>query len=97
MKEFQVELGEIKKTEDGYLVCGRCVGTEPIELGDFLNDLEVVKIEAYERELAECPPGLTARLTLSYKFREEYGERGDWLLLTLSEYKYDRSWKKKQP
>jgi hypothetical protein len=70
---------------------GRCVGNEPISLGDFLNDFQVVKIEAYGKELPACPPGFTARLTLSFAFREEKGDASNQLfLLTLSEYKFDR-------
>ena len=87
MKEFEVELDEIEKTDCAYLVYGKSVGSETIAIGDFLNDLEVVKIESYGHEVDKCPSGLTARLTLSFKFREGYGDRADYLFLSLSEYK----------
>ncbi len=94
MKEFQVEWKDITKVEGGYRVIGRCIGDTPIVLGDFLNDLEVVKIEAYQKELHELSPGMTAGLTLSFHFREDQEAHSESLYLTLSEYKFDRSWKK---
>jgi hypothetical protein len=95
MKAFQVELKDITKIDGGYRVIGRCIGDSPIVLGDFLNDLEVVKIEAYSKELDELSPGMVAGLTLSYQFREAFGDGSDWLLLTLSEYKFERKRKPK--
>ena len=76
-KEFATSFDEIEKTQDGYLVIGCCSGDEPICLGDFLNDLEVVRIESYGKEFNEIHPGFTARLTLSTKFREQFKKRVD--------------------
>ena len=85
MKHFQVDFRDIQRTAEAYQVSGRSVGDEPISLGDFLNGLEVVKIYAYGRELDECPPGLTAALTLSFTHRKPGVTGQDWFLLYLTE------------
>ena len=96
-KEFATSFDEIEKTQDGYLVVGRCSGDQPICVGDFLNDLEVVRIESYGKEFNEIHPGMAARLTLSAKYREQYRQKADQRLdnfpLKLSAWKSEW-WKK---
>ena len=65
MKKFSAFYPEeFTQTENGFVVCGRSMGDEPIAIGDIIGGCRVVKIEAYRRSLGDCPPGLTARMTL---------------------------------
>jgi hypothetical protein len=84
MKQFQVDVADIKKTGETFYVAGLSVGDEPIAIGDYLNGLEVVKIVAYGKEINECPPGLTAGLTLSFAHRNAEGFQRDYFLVTLT-------------
>lgn len=65
MIRFETHYGEIEACEGGYLVSGRNAGGETIRVGDSLNGLKVSGIEAFGRAVAECPPGMGARLTLT--------------------------------
>lgn len=72
MKQFLTAIDQIKTLpeEDGhfmYLVIGRN-DNHSIRLGDKLeHHCEVVKVEAYGKELPECYPNLTAGITLKCK------------------------------
>lgn len=83
MKQFEAALSEFEKIDGAYLVAGRCIGDESIFVGDFLNDLDVGRIEAYGHDVTELPPGMTARLTLGHAHRV-----ADSFYVVLTEYRY---------
>jgi hypothetical protein len=62
---FETHYGEIEACEGGYFVSGRNLGDETIRVGDSLNGLTVSAIESFGRPVAECPPGMGAKLTLT--------------------------------
>ena len=64
MKEFQTSISEITRTSEGYSVAGRNAGDESITIGDFIEGLQVRKIETYHHSVEELPPGMTGLLTL---------------------------------
>jgi len=80
MPIFETHHGEIEATVDHYLVSGRNVGEASIRVGDILNRLTVEGIEAYGRDLTECPPGMTARLKLKRPPKGDSGGRYDLTL-----------------
>lgn len=85
MKQFQFDINDVKKSDEVFWVTGRSTGNEPIALGDFLYGLEVVGIQAYGKELAECPPGLTAGIVLSFKHRPHNALQRDGFLASISD------------
>jgi len=63
MIDFIVEINPIE-VEDG---CIRIIGRnceKDLHLGDYLNYMEIIKIEAYGKDLDVCPASMTCRLTL---------------------------------
>lgn len=63
MIDFIAEIQPIEVEDDCIRIIGRNCEKE-LRLGDKLNYMEIIKIEAYGRELDFVSPGMTCRLTL---------------------------------
>jgi hypothetical protein len=63
MKDFIACIVSIEVKDDCIRIIGRN-GEKDLHLGDYLNYMEITKIEAYGKELDICPAGMTCCLTL---------------------------------
>lgn len=61
--DFIAEISSIETTEDYIKIIGRNCEKD-LRLGDKLNYMEIIKIEAYGKELDICVSGMTCGLTL---------------------------------
>lgn len=62
--DFIAEIYPLEVDKEFIQVCGRVCDKE-LRLGDFLNYMEIIKIEAYGKTLDFISPGMTCRLTLN--------------------------------
>lgn len=61
--DFIAEIYPLEVDKEFIQIYGRVCDKE-LRLGDNLNDMEIIKIEAYGRTLDFISPGMTCRLTL---------------------------------
>jgi hypothetical protein len=82
MKELYVTYDGIKIGKDSVQLAIRN-GDESFKVGDWFGGREVLKIEAYGKELNECCSGLTAVVTMSdiplFAISETSPELVQWL------------------
>lgn len=64
--DFIAEIYPLEVDKEFIQVCGRVCDKE-LRLGDLLNYMEIIKIEAYGKTLDFISPGMTCRLTLNRK------------------------------
>jgi hypothetical protein len=82
-KQFYVDYDGIRLLDDGTAqLCGRN-GDFPISVGDMLGGEEVLKIEAYGRNLGELCQGMTGFLIMTgvpgMMVEETYPETRKWI------------------